>query len=120
MAQADDKRRSLRLEAFLEGNFQCADGRKGLIMLTNFSRGGVKAALNRSVARGETIALEVWIPASIIPVFAVGEIVWIKKKAKEWTYSYDAGVRLTQIEPEDRQRIMDFAYEHWRVNKERT
>lgn len=114
MSSMEDKRRFMRFGAFLEGTFQTEEGKKGLIMLTNFSREGLKACINRKVDLGVIMNIEIWIPGSIIPVFAQGVAVWIKKGDLEWTYNYDAGIRILEIEQEDRQRILDFAYEHWR------
>jgi len=109
-----DKRRYLRMGAFLEGTFQTEDSKKGLIMLTNFSREGVKASINRNIAAGAVLKIEIWIPGSIVPIFASGVIVWIRPASEEWTYKYDAGLRIIEIEPDDRQRVLDFAYAHWR------
>jgi len=120
MTLEDDKRRYLRLGAFLEGTFQTEDGTHGLIMLINFSREGLKACLNRKVPVGNVLKLEVWMPGSIIPVFAKGSAVWIKKGNLAWTYQYDAGIKIMNIEKEDRQRIIDYAYEHWRNTRGRT
>jgi len=114
MSVNEDKRKYMRLGAFLEGTFQVEEGINGLVMLTDFSRGGLKACLNRRVDVGKCMRLEIWIPGSIIPVFAKGELVWIKKSSKEWTYQYDAGIKMLDIDSEDRQRMLDFAYEHWR------
>lgn len=114
MSGKDDKRKYLRLDAFLEGTFQTEEGKNGLIMLTNFSREGLKACLNRKVDIGKILKIEVWIPGSIIPIFAQGMALWLKKGNIEWTYLYDAGIRILEIDQEDRQRIMDYAYNHWR------
>ena len=114
MSANEDKRKYLRLGAFLEGAFHIEEGKKGLIMLTNFSREGLKACLNRQVKLGTILKLELWMPGSIIPIFAQGLTVWIKKGNHEWTYQYDAGIRIMEIDKEDRQRILDFAYGHWR------
>ncbi len=117
MSSAEDKRRFMRLGAFLEGTFQTEEGKKGLIMLTNFSREGLKACINRKVDLGAIMKIEIWIPGSIIPVFAKGEAVWIKDGEQGWTYNYDAGIRILDIDQEDKQRILDFAYAHWRNTK---
>ncbi|MCK4993873.1 MAG: PilZ domain-containing protein, partial [Candidatus Omnitrophica bacterium] len=114
MSSAEDKRRFMRLGAFLEGTFQTEVGKKGLIMLTNFSREGLKTCLNRKLDIGSILNIEIWIPGSIIPVFAQGLAVWIKKGDPDWTYPYDAGIRVVEIDQEDRERILDFAYSHWR------
>ncbi len=116
----EDKRKYLRLGAFLEGTFETLSGVSGLIMLTNFSKDGLKASLNRIVKMDEFIKIEAWLPGSIIPVFIKGKVVWITNSSKEWTYPYDCGVKILDISAEDRFRLMDFAYEHWRLSREKT
>ncbi|MBI4845888.1 MAG: PilZ domain-containing protein [Candidatus Omnitrophica bacterium] len=116
----EDKRRFLRLGAFLEGTFQIENSViSGLVMLTDFSRAGVKASINRKLEAGTAVKFEIWMPGSIIPVFFDGEIVWIKPGSKEWTYSFDAGIKVNRIDQDDRQRLIDFAYEHWRNTREK-
>ena len=117
MDSGKDKRRFLRMGAFLEGTFQTQDGKNGLVMLTNFNREGIKASLNRKLPSGEIIKLEIWIPGSIIPVFASAQIVWTGKSSEDWTYEYDSGVRINEIDEGDRQRILDFAYENWKQTR---
>ncbi|MFH1458956.1 MAG: PilZ domain-containing protein [Candidatus Omnitrophota bacterium] len=114
MDQSTDKRRHYRLAAFLEGTFKTQDEKTGLIMITNFTREGVKGSLNRKIGINQIIKIEMWVPGSIIPIFAQGEVVWIKNADWEWTYQFDAGIKIIEIDIEDRQRILDFAYEHWR------
>ncbi|MBU4305761.1 MAG: PilZ domain-containing protein [Candidatus Omnitrophica bacterium] len=114
MDEHADKRKYLRLSGFLEGTFATDDGINGLIMLTNFSKEGLKASLNRIVENGKILKLEIWLPGSIIPTFMKGKVVWITKSSKEWTYDFDAGIKVLEINPEDRYRLMEFAYEHWR------
>ncbi len=112
-----DKRRYLRFAAFLEGTFQSEDGLNGLIMLTNFSREGLKASLNRKVQAGKTVKIDVQLPDSIVPIFAEARIIWIKRSSKEWTYDFDVGLKLEEIDPVDKGRIMEYAYEHWRKSR---
>jgi len=114
MTDYNEKRRYLRMGVFLEGTFRTEDGKNGLVMLMNFNREGLKASINRNVPPGQILKLEIWIPGSIIPIFAQGKIVWIGKSAEDWTYKYDSGLRINEIGLEDRQRILDYAYAHWR------
>lgn len=116
----EDKRKFLRFGAFLEGVFSAENGLDGLIMLTNFSKEGVKASLNRKLSPGTIIKLEIQFPGSIVPLFAKGKIIWIKKGNLDWTYGYDVGLKWQEIVPEDRRRILDFAYEYWFKAKGKT
>ena len=117
MTGGKDKRRYLRMGAFLEGTFQTDDGKNGLVMLTNFNREGLKASINRNIPVEQSLKLEIWIPGSIVPIFAKGKIVWINESAEDWTYKYDCGIKMNEIEQDEKQRILDYAYEHWRQAK---
>ena len=114
MFGGEDKRKYMRFETFLEGTFSAEREKLGLLMLTNLSKEGLKASLNRILEPGDSIKIELWIPGSIIPVFVHGQVVWIRNGEKEWTYRFDAGIRICDIDDEDRNRITDYAYEHWR------
>jgi PilZ domain. len=114
----NDKRKFLRFGAFLEGTFHLDDGKSGLVMLTNFSKGGAKASLNRNVPPHTPMNIELWMPGSIIPVFSTGTVMWIRKSSKEWTYQFDAGIKVGHMDEDDYQRVMNFAYQYWRQNRE--
>ncbi|MBU0633546.1 MAG: PilZ domain-containing protein [Candidatus Omnitrophica bacterium] len=110
----EDKRRYARLGAFLEGAFETENGLHGLVMLTNFSREGFRAYLNRRIDAGCLIKLEIWLPGSIVPVFISGKVIWLKKSAYDWTYHFEAGLKNEEMDVDDRHRMMEYVYEHWR------
>jgi len=112
-----EKRKYLRISGFLEGTFESEPGVQGLIMLTNFTREGVGVALNRRVSKGTRISMEAWIPGSIVPVFARGEVVWSGPGKAGWTYPFEAGIRLVNIEREDVYRMLDYIFECWRTEQ---
>jgi len=113
----NDKRKYLRFGAFLEGTFQINDGKSGLVMLTNFSKEGAKASLNRRIEPQAQVNIELWMPGSIIPVFFKGTVVWLRDSDSEWTYQFDAGIKVDQMSPDDFDRVMNYAYQHWRRHK---
>lgn len=115
MTWAEDKRKHLRLGSFLEGAFQTADDQiMGLVMLTDFTKAGFRASFNRHLDADKLIKIELWIPGSIIPVFVTCSVIWIKKSTQDWTYEFDAGIKIWEIPPEDRERLLDYVYESWR------
>jgi hypothetical protein len=108
----EDRRKYPRLPGFLEGHFQ-AEEVSGLVMLRDFTREGVGASLNRGLAPGTRVALDIAFPGSTVPIEARGRIVWQSPGKGEWTYPFDAGIRLEEIEPGDSSRMMDHAFKHW-------
>ncbi|MCM8813496.1 MAG: PilZ domain-containing protein [Candidatus Omnitrophica bacterium] len=117
MGWPDEKRQYLRIGGFLDGQCERPNGMGSYIMLMDFTRQGVRACLNNRVEAGETLSMEVWIPGSIIPVFAAGSVVWCRPAPREWTYQYDCGIRVTQISSEDCWRMLDFVYAQWCAEK---
>ena len=61
-----DQRKYKRFDTFLEGTFELESGKRGLIMLTDFSREGMKASVNRNLKKDENLNMELWFAGSII------------------------------------------------------
>lgn len=115
-----EKRKFLRFDTFLDGTFSNpASSVKGLLMVVDASREGIKTAINRSLEKGTAVDIEIYFPGSIVPVFAAGEIMWTKKGRAGWTYAFESGIRLSKIDALDRQRILDYAYENWKQTKKK-
>ncbi|MCP4649478.1 MAG: PilZ domain-containing protein [PVC group bacterium] len=114
---SNDRRKFFRLRALLDGKFKTEDGGNGLMRLTDFTREGVRACFNRKVELGKTVAFEIWFPGKVATANASGTVVWLKRNSKAWTGKFDAGVKIEDISPDDRWRILDYAYQYW--NQER-
>ena len=112
-----DRRKFFRLGALLDGTFKSEDGLAGVMMLTDFSREGVRASLNKKVSIGKQVAMEIWFPGKVATVTATGKIVWVSKSQKDWTGKFDAGLQFERIAYDDRWRILDYAYEYWRQSR---
>ena len=112
-----DQRKFFRLKALLDGTFKSEDGAEGVMMLTDFSRDGLKASLNKKVAAGKQIAMEIWFPGKVATLTATGRVVWMRKNQKNWSGKFDAGLQFERISYDDRWRILDYAYEYWRQSR---
>ncbi|MFH1776815.1 MAG: PilZ domain-containing protein, partial [Candidatus Omnitrophota bacterium] len=113
-----EKRKFLRFDTFLDGTFLAAyEKLKGLLMVIDASREGLKVAINRKLKEQTEIDMEIFFPGSIVPIFVTGQVIWLKSSANGWTYRYESGINITKIDAHDRQRILDYAYENWRKGK---
>ena len=110
MDELDDRRRWERHASDVDGTFRSEDGVSGLVMIGDISRFGLGCSLNRPVTVGERLVFDLHIPGSTAPAEAVGRVVWTGTHAPDWTYDYDAGVRIEAMETWDRARALEHAY----------
>jgi len=113
-----DRRKYMRFEGLLDGTFQDKAGKvSGLTMFTEFSRSGLRVSLNRKVDVGKPLSFDIRFPGGFLSIPATGKVVWVSKRAKDWTYDFDAGVAFDRIDRWDRARLLDYAYESWRKSR---
>lgn len=72
----------------------------------NVSAGGLCLPLARKVNERSVVELELNLPNDFIPIFAVGEIAWLKKDAKRDIFK--AGIEFKAIDDYDRNRIVNY------------
>jgi len=107
----EERRRHMRFDANLSGEFTVLNtGRKGLLTTNNFSRGGFKAVLNREVEQGSILNCEMTFPETIVPFFSSGKVVWIRENSG---FKFDAGIQLEQMDPTERQFLVEYCYKKW-------
>jgi c-di-GMP-binding flagellar brake protein YcgR len=113
-----DRRRHMRFDADIQGEFQVRDtDLKGVLTTDNFSRGGFKATLNKKIELGKVLEFEMTFPDTIMPFFSSGKVVWIKQNRSDDNSRYDVGVLLEQMDPIEKQCLIDYCYKKW--NSER-
>jgi len=76
----------------------------------NVSREGIRFTGKSPLKRGSLIELEFLIPGNKIPLTAIGEVAWSSNIGKS---RYDAGIKFTKIDTDDRLKLLDFAYDSW-------
>lgn len=72
----------------------------------NISGGGLCLPVAKKINERSVVELELNLPNDFVPIFAVGEIVWLKKDTKKNTFK--AGVEFKAIDDYDRNRIVNF------------
>lgn len=116
MTMNSNKRRFERRDAVIDGTFVSREGRDaGQLMMTNVSRSGCRATLNRMLSAGQTLYIQARIPGRVFPVFASGTVVWAKPKNPAKTYAADIGIALSCIDALSRQRLSELQFAPWQM-----
>ncbi|MFH0771586.1 MAG: PilZ domain-containing protein [Candidatus Omnitrophota bacterium] len=109
-----EKRKFMRFEASLEIEYMVPGNGapiEGISITKNLSREGMQTSLSSKIVPGTEIEIKLEIPGDIVPVYAKGDLVWIDK-AEEKSEAL-GGIKLTQISPFDRNRVLDYVYKDW-------
>ncbi len=113
-----DRRRFKRFDAYMSVKFTAPGSTeaKGMSLSKDLSREGIKMNSNVSLDEGALIDLEIDIPDDPKPVKTSGKIMW-SRPAEGKNQGYDQGVRFLMMDPVDKFRVLDYAYNHWLESK---
>ncbi|MFC1480389.1 PilZ domain-containing protein [Candidatus Omnitrophota bacterium] len=75
--------------------------------ISDISCSGIGISTNERLIKGENIELEITIPEDGIPMFITGEVAWVTKDP-DADNVYNAGVRLTNINLCDKDRLIKY------------
>lgn len=89
---------------------------KGLSLSKDLSREGVKINTNTALKMGEMLDLEITIPDDPKPIHTSGKVMWIHPSEGK-NQGFDHGVRFLMMDPVDKFRVLDYAYNHWLETK---
>lgn len=109
-----EKRKFMRFEVSLEIEYMVPGNGtpiEGISVTKNLSREGMQTSLNSKIVPGTELEIKLRIPGDIVPVYAKGDLTWIDK-AEEKSEAL-GGIKLTQISPFDRNRVLDYVYKEW-------
>ena len=113
-----ERRKFKRFDAYMSVKFKLEEPKsmRGICLSKDLSREGMKIATNENLASGALLDLEIDIPDDPKPVSTTGKVVWQRKLAGgERNYEY--GVRFVSMDPVDKFRVLDYAYNHWLETK---
>ena len=79
------------------------------------SRDGICVSSNEPLQAGSMIDLEIGLPDDSRPVRTSGKVMWTKNSAENEGVSY--GIQFVSIDPVDKFRVLDYAYNHWLETK---
>jgi c-di-GMP-binding flagellar brake protein YcgR len=113
-----ERRKFKRFDAYMSVKYQAAQQAemKGISLSRDLSREGIKMNTQTDLREGTLLDLEINIPDDPKPVHTAGEIVWSRPSDGQ-EQGYDQGVRFLMMDPVDKFRVLDFAYNHWLETK---
>src|SRR3990172_9534880 len=118
-----ERRKFKRFDTFVSVKYKVKEkeDESGLGLSRDLSRGGVKLACNDSLRKGSVLDFEIDIPDDPKPVRGKGEIAWVKKakstRKSDERRDYDIGVKFLAMDPVDKFRALDYAYNNWLESK---
>ena len=113
-----EKRRFKRFDAYMSVKFEVPGGHseKGISLSKDLSREGIKINSSQDINEGTSVDLEINIPDDPKPVFTSGKIMW-SRPSEGQNQGYDQGVKFVMMDPVDKFRVLDYAYNHWLETK---
>ena len=113
-----ERRKFKRFDAYMSVKYQAAENErvKGISLSKDLSREGLKINSTASLKEGAVVDLEITIPDDPKPVQTSGKIMW-SRQAEGENQGFDQGVRFVMMDPVDKFRILDYAYNHWLETK---
>lgn len=113
-----ERRKFKRFDAYMSVKYQVPERQdvKGMSLSKDLSREGLKINSSTDIKEGTILDLMINIPDDPKPVQTSGKVVWTRvADGKE--QGYDQGVRFLMMDPVDKFRVLDFAYNHWLETK---
>lgn len=110
----NERRKFMRFDVAIEIEYMVPGNGipvEGISIAKNISREGIQVALNSKLLPCTEIEMKLKIPGDAGPSYAKGDLVWIDKD--DANAEAAAGIKLTQISPFDRTRILDYVYKQW-------
>ncbi len=88
-------------------------------MVVNVSRGGmgIEIYLQEKVPIGSMLQIEITISSKDDPIITAGVLRWIKALVGDKNYL--GGVEFTEIDAEDKWKLLDHAYDNWSEEEEK-
>ncbi len=80
------------------------------------SRDGLCVNANEPLERGAMVDIEIDLPDDPRPVKTAGKIVWVRRSNEDEGIDY--GIQFVSMDPVDKFRVLDYAYNYWLETKE--
>jgi len=114
----EDKRRFKRFEFNVDAAYKLQGGesKEGKGITGDISREGIKFFTNEEVAKGTTVDLSFNIPGDDQAIKATGEVMWCIS-TQDTPAPFSVGIKLLNIDPADKFKILDYAYHNWLRNE---
>lgn len=113
-----DKRKFKRFDAYMSVKFTGVDDAtlKGIGLSRDLCREGLKINSDKALSQGALLDLEITIPDDPKPIYSSATVMW-SKPSEGANQGYDQGIKLKSMDPVDKFRVLDYAYNHWLETK---
>ncbi|MDP3919573.1 MAG: PilZ domain-containing protein [Candidatus Omnitrophota bacterium] len=113
-----ERRKFKRFDAYMSVKYHVNDNDQihGISLSKDLSREGIKINSNQSFQNGTMLDLQIDIPDDPKPIQTSAKVVWSRPSVGT-NQGYDQGVRFLMMDPVDKFRVLDYAYNHWLENK---
>ena len=113
-----ERRKFKRFDAYMSVKFIVPgqDEVKGMSLSKDLSREGLKINSNTDLKEGTSLDIEINIPDDPKPVHTSGKVMW-SHPSQGRNQGFDQGVRFVMMDPVDKFRVLDYAYNHWLETK---
>ncbi len=82
----------------------------------DLSREGMKVSAPKAIENGSIVDLEIDLPDDTKPVRTTAKVMWVKPDGSERS-GFNYGVNFLLMDPIDKFRVLDYAYNHWLETK---
>jgi hypothetical protein len=115
-----ERRKFKRFDTYMSVKYQIPGNEevRGVSLSKDLCREGIKINSSSNIKEGTLLDLEIMIPDDPKPVQTSGKVMW-SRPSEGNNQGYDQGVHFFVMDPVDKFRILDYAYNHWletRVN----
>jgi len=113
-----ERRRFKRFDAYMSVKFASSEDVqvRGVSLSKDLSREGIKVNSGKELKNGSLLDIEINIPDDPKPVKTTGKVMWCRP-ARESDSGFDQGIRFVAMDPVDKFRVLDYAYNHWLETK---
>ena len=113
-----ERRKFKRFDAYMNVQLrsQQAKAEEGIGLSKDLSREGIKVSTDRALHAGTLVDLEIQLPDETRPIRTAGKVMWSKPDSGEQG-GYESGVCFLLIDPVDKFRVLDYAYNYWLETK---
>ncbi|OGW82177.1 MAG: hypothetical protein A3G33_10650 [Omnitrophica bacterium RIFCSPLOWO2_12_FULL_44_17] len=111
---ANERRKFKRFDAYMNVKLRGQQGHEeeGAGLSKDLSREGMKVNTNHPIKMGTIVDLEIDLPDDPKPVRTTAKVMWTKPTQGE-KHSFDYGVNFLLMDPVDKFRVLDYAYNYW-------
>ncbi len=112
---SEEKRKFMRFDVPINVEYNFSRKKiKNLAISNDVSRKGINILLAEKLNPGIKLELQLSIPGEVIPIFAVGRLIWIEKIDDQLKNRFSAGIAIEKIAPFDLNTTLQYAYNYWK------